>query len=41
MAAINVTDVKILNNPAVFSTPIQLVITFECSIQLSDGMYYP
>src|ERR1700722_4573843 len=30
MALINVTDVKVLDNPAPFSSPFQFEVTFEC-----------
>ena len=37
MAAVNVTNVSILNNPSLFSQPLQFEIQYECVTNLADG----
>jgi histone chaperone ASF1 len=37
MAAINITNVVIQNNPAPFLAPFHLQITFECLKELTEG----
>ena len=41
MAAVNVTNVAILNNPALFSQPLQFEIQYECVTNLADGELHP
>lgn len=38
MAAINVTNIRVLNNPAKFQDPLQFEITFECLMQLPEDL---
>jgi hypothetical protein len=37
MAAINVTNVGILDNPSKVTNPLQLEIQYECTHALEDG----
>ena len=37
MSAINVTSVRVLNNPAAFDSPIQVEISYECLYALKHG----
>jgi len=37
MAAINVLEVKVLENPARFLDPFKFEITFECVSALTEG----
>jgi histone chaperone ASF1 len=39
MAAVNIMDVRVLDNPAPFDSQMQFEVTFECLAELSDGMY--
>ena len=39
MAAVNVTNVAILNNPALFNQPLQFEIQYECVSNLADGKF--
>lgn len=39
MAAVNVTNVAILNNPTNFNQPLQFEIQYECVSNLADGKY--
>lgn len=38
MAYVNVTNVEVLNNPAVFTNPFQFEICFECVAPLQDDL---
>ena len=38
MAAINVTNIRVLSNPAKFQDPLQFEITFECLMQLPEDL---
>jgi len=38
MSCINVTNVQVLNNPTMFSTPLQFEVSFECISALSDDL---
>lgn len=37
MAAVNVTSVSVLNNPAHFSSELQFEISYECLYRLEGG----
>lgn len=37
MAAVDIYDVKVLENPAMFSTPLQFEITYEVRETLKEG----
>ena len=37
MAAINVTSVNVLDNPSLFSNPLQFEVSYECLYDLNDG----
>lgn len=37
MAAVDIYDVKVLDNPAMFSTPLQFEITYEVRETLKEG----
>lgn len=37
MALVNVTDIKVLDNPAKFTSPFQFEITFEAVQALKEG----
>ena len=37
MFAINVTNIVVLDNPAMFTSPFQFEVTFECLKELSQG----
>ena len=37
MAAINVLEVKVLDNPARFLDPFRFEVTFECVAALEEG----
>jgi histone chaperone ASF1 len=39
MSVVSLLGVKILNNPATFTSPYEFEITFECLEQLQKGMY--
>ena len=38
MAAINVTNVRVVNSPAPFTDPFQFEITFECLSSLQEDI---
>jgi len=38
MSVVSLLGVKILNNPATFTSPYEFEITFECLEQLQKGM---
>lgn len=38
MSCVNVTAVKVLNNPALFSNPLQFEVSFECIAPLTDDL---
>ena len=37
MAAVSVTSVRVLDNPAPFTNPLQFEIQYECLYDLADG----
>ncbi len=37
MTAINVTSVSVLDNPSLFTNPLQFEIQYECLFDLKDG----
>lgn len=37
MAAVNVTEIKVANNPCIFTSGFHFEVTFECATQLSSG----
>ena len=37
MSNINITNIKIMNNPAPFQSPLSFQITFECLKDLPEG----
>lgn len=37
MAAIDIRDIRALDNPAAFLTPFQFEITFDCEREIPDG----
>jgi len=37
MSLVNITNVQIPNNPALFNTEFQFEITFECLAPLKEG----
>lgn len=39
MSVVSLLGVKILNNPATFTSPYEFEITFECLEQLQKGMH--
>ena len=39
MAAVNVTNVVVLDNPTAFTNPFQFEVTFECIQPLDDGKW--
>ena len=39
MFAINVTNIVVLDNPAMFTSPFQFEVTFECLKELSQGAW--
>jgi histone chaperone ASF1 len=38
MSVVNITNIKVLNNPTLFTADYQFEITFECISELADGM---
>lgn len=38
MAAVNIIDVTVLDNPTAFTNPLQFAVTFECLEELPDGI---
>lgn len=40
MTAINVTSVVVHDNPSKFNTPFKFEITFECNMELKDGLSF-
>ncbi|KAG9300628.1 hypothetical protein G9A89_005228 [Geosiphon pyriformis] len=38
MSIVNITDIKVLDNPALFSTDFSFEITFECITELQDDL---
>ncbi|KAJ0667832.1 putative histone chaperone ASF1 [Helianthus annuus] len=39
MSAVNLTNVTVLNNPALFLSPFQFEISYECLVPLKDGNF--
>lgn len=39
MAKIQLTDVRVLDNPSPFLNPFQFELTFECIEELKEGMF--
>jgi histone chaperone ASF1 len=39
MAAVSVTSVRVLDNPAPFTNPLQFEIQYECLYPLKHGAY--
>jgi hypothetical protein len=39
MAAVNVSNINVLDNPAAFTNGFSFEITFECVSPLTDGTY--
>jgi ASF1 like histone chaperone len=39
MAAVNVTEIKVFQNPCIFTSGFHFEVTFECSTQLSSGKF--
>jgi histone chaperone ASF1 len=39
MSVVSLLGVKVLNNPAPFTSPYEFEITFECLEQLREGIY--
>lgn len=37
MSLVNILDIKVLNNPAAFTSSFEFEITFECNAPLEDG----
>ncbi|RUP44819.1 hypothetical protein BC936DRAFT_148972 [Jimgerdemannia flammicorona] len=37
MALVNITNIQVIDNPSLFSSPFQFEITFECIAELKDG----
>lgn len=40
MAAVNITSVNVLDNPAPFLNPLQFEIHYECLVDLAEGVHY-
>ena len=40
MAKVRIIDVTVLDNPSKFFNPFQFQITFECTDDLPEGMFY-
>jgi histone chaperone ASF1 len=40
MAAINITNVTVLENPASVTSPFQFQIQYECLLDLADGKHW-
>ena len=39
MAAVNVLNINVLDNPCAFTNPLQFEVTFECLAKLTDGAF--
>ena len=37
MSSINITNINVLNNPALFQSPFAFEVTFECIVPIKEG----